>query len=263
VSGSRQARTRKGAARGARSVLLSIALLACVDNPYVIGRHQSPDGGAPGDECAAAHAQALLCSGFEAEDLAEWPDRTVTLNGELERSTERARSGAASLHATSRGTATTAVVAREFAPVFADELHLRAYVYVPAQLPTETMNLFFLGHEPNPSPPEQFIGLDLNLEDDAVQVFSSQNAPPRLTGTLAIPRERWFCFRARIEVADEGALEVFVDDEIALDVPLYDTLPEQGIHMLRAGIDWSSEQAELFEVFIDDLVLDTAPVTCH
>jgi hypothetical protein len=32
--------------------------------------------------------------------------------------------------------------------------------------------------------------------------------------------------------------------------------------MMRAGIDWSSAQDAFFELYLDDVVLDTLPVGC-
>jgi hypothetical protein len=36
-----------------------------------------------------------------------------------------------------------------------------------------------------------------------------------------------------------------------------------GVRELRVGIDWSSGQDEPFELYVDDVVLDTAPVACR
>lgn len=266
-------RARGSGSRAAAVVLALCTLAACADNPYVIGAIRAEDAAVgdagvdasapPFDPCES-HTEALVCSGFEREDLADWPSRVVVQQAQVERSTARSRSGVASLHATSRGADSTAVVARAFEPRLEGMLHLRVWLRVPADVATETMNLFFLGFDPNPSedPAGPFVGLDLNLEDGAVQAYSPQNAPARVTGTLQIPRERWFCFRAEVAVADAGALRVFVDDALALDLPEYDTLPDEGVSLLRAGIDWSSGQTTPFEVYMDDLVLSTEPVAC-
>ena len=47
------------------------------------------------------------------------------------------------------------------------------------------------------------------------------------------------------------------------DATAIDTLPEDGVRQFRAGIDWSSEQDAPFEIYMDDIVLDTAPVACR
>jgi hypothetical protein len=136
---------------------------------------------------------------------------------------------------------------------------LRAYVYVASEQPTEIINLFFIGAS---AAVAEFDGIDVNLEDGALQVFAPQ-AGVRETSEQTIPRDRWFCLRLRLEVSDDsGVLELFTDDALALRVAAFDTLPASGISELRAGIDWSSEQSEPFEIFIDDLVLDTSEVAC-
>ena len=66
---------------------------------------------ADSDECTSVHAAALVCSGFERADFeAEWPDPSVSTTASLERTTQRAHSGSASLHATSAAADSLAVV---------------------------------------------------------------------------------------------------------------------------------------------------------
>ena len=236
-----------------------LASAACSSGPYFIGE-QHRDAGPP-SECAEAFADALACSGFEEGDLpSEWADQPIVGAGELERTTERAHSGEAALRASSDGPESVAVVATEIEPVLSGTLYLRVHLYVPAGVPTETINILFIGSDPAPDP---FTGLDINLEDGALQIFSPQNDPARVTGELTIPRDAWFCLRAEIAVSDAaGAAQLFVDGELALAATGLDTLPDDGVHLLRAGVDWSSEQETSFEIYIDDLVLDDAPVAC-
>jgi hypothetical protein len=246
----------RGMARAA-VVLCALVGAGCSHNPYVIGRYQ--DGSGLG-ECANAHAGAVLCSGFEGPDLApDWSAPMIEMAGAVERSTVRAHTGQSSLHAVSRAMMSVGVVAADFPAVLSGALYLRVYVYVPANLPTETMNIFFLGAQPTPDP---FIGVDFNLQNGAVQVYSPQANPDRQTGSLKIPRDRWFCFRASMPISKQGSVQVFVDDQLALDAKGIDTLPAGGVRELRAGVDWSSEQDAFFEIYMDDLVLDTAPVAC-
>ena len=242
--------------------MLSCALGAwgCADNPYWIGQrrdHGAPDAAV--DECPA---DALVCSGFEAEQLRdEWPETHLENSAEVARSRARAHSGVASLRAQSSGANSVAVVTARFAPLRSGTLYLRAYLYVPDQQPTETMNVFFLGSRPDPDP-DPFVGMDINLEQGALQLFSPQAQPRRQTGSYRIPRDRWFCLRAEIELGDGSQVSLFVDDQLALRATGVDSVPPEGVSMLRAGVDWSSEQEASFELFIDDLALDTSPLAC-
>ena len=237
-------------------------LLGCSDGRYVIGRQSAGDAAVDGgsDECAGLRKDALVCSGFEpTASTEEWSEVTEG-EGELERSTARAHSGQAALHAITRDAMSAAALSHSLGPVRAGELHLRAHLYVPSGQPTEIINVFYIGAAAGPDP---FVGIDINLQDDAVEVFSPQANPVRQTGTGLIPRDRWFCLQARLEVRDEaGVVEVRVDGVPAVEATDIDTLPPNGIVELRVGIDWSSEQQEPFELYVDDVVLDTLEVDC-
>jgi polysaccharide lyase-like protein len=232
------------------SVLL---LAACQDNPYVIGRVL--------DDGCAEQDDAIVCAGFEQDDLSDWDDAIVVNVGEVERVETRAHRGRAALHATSAAGQSSAVVAREFEAVTDGELYLRTYLYVPADVDTKTINILFLGAFATPDP---FQGVDINLEDGALQIYVPGSAPDRTTSTsLTIPRDRWFCLQAKLSVTDDdGAVELRVDGALALEQQGLDTRPDDGVHLLRAGVDWSSEQAAPFEVYVDDLVLATRPIAC-
>jgi hypothetical protein len=248
--------------RATLALLVSL-VIGCADNPYVIGRlleggilQDASDSTAP----AACPAAALFCSSFEAADLRdEWTTTTIIEDAALERTSARVHSGQGALRAESRGPDSAAVVVAAFAAQRTGSLYVRAYVYIGSDWATETMNLFFIGDDPS----EPFVGIDLNIADGAVQMFSPQTVPVRSTGTLEIARDRWVCFRVEVAIADvAGALRVHLDDELALEVTGVDTLPAAGIHLFRAGVDWSSAQASFFEVYLDDIALGSEPVDC-
>jgi hypothetical protein len=227
----------------AAAVLGAALLSGCGTRGYVIGRFR--------DDACSAHRDAILCSGFEQPDLSDWTSTVVVGKAQVEQSEERAHQGKGSLFAESTGQKSTAVVAEQFAPVTQGELFLRAFMYVPAGLPTKTMNILFLGDYATPDP---FRGVDFNLENGFLSTYVPGNKPERFTSTtLAIPRDRWFCLQIQMTVsANAGALTIRVDGEIGLEQQ----------NMLRAGIDWSSGQTEPFDFYIDDLVLATEAVDC-
>lgn len=232
----------------------ALALAGCTRNPYVIGEQYV-------DACKTSLARAIACASFEARDVAAaWTEATILDAGALERTTERAHTGRGALRATSEGAGSVAVVAAEFPPVRSGTLYLRASLYVPSDVATETINIFFVGSTPAPDP---FTGIDVNLEDGALQIFSPQLDPARRTGERAIPRDRWFCFRMTLDVSDDaGAIELFIGEESALRVEAIDTLPPEGVRLLRAGVDWSSAQTSRFEIYMDDIALDDEPLPC-
>lgn len=240
---------------------------ACVDNPYVIGRVID------GDDCARASALdagVLACSGFEKPGFRDWAGTEANDGGVLMRTAAMVHGGSAALRAESRAAERFAVVVQDFEPLLDGELHLRVHVWVPGGLATETMNILFIGDEPNPSedPDGPFVGVDINLANDgALQLFSPQNDPSRITGNQPIPRDRWFCLQLSMQIAHAdaarpGAIALSVDGREALSASPFETLPEAGVSRVRAGIDWSSEQAAPFEVYMDDLVVSRKPLPC-
>jgi hypothetical protein len=237
------------------ALLVSVGIMVgCSEDEYVIGRFHD-------DACSAHHA-ALMCSGFEQPDLSEWSEVLIESDAHIEQSDARAHSGAGSLFAESTGAKSSAVVAKEFAPLMAGELYLRAYVYVPDNLPTHTMNILFLGDYATPDP---FRGVDLNLEDGALSIYVPASRPDRVTSTtLVIPRDHWFCLQIALTVSSNaGAITVRVDGDVALEQKNMNTRSSGGVHLLRAGIDWSSGQTERFDFNLDDLVLDTVSIDCN
>jgi len=245
---------------------------ACTNNPYVIGRVDDAgaaaadaDAGAAtpdaDDECATGAAAALLCSGFEALDLeSEWEASVSSGAAAVERSAARSHHGTGALHAISDGPESYGLVLGRFPAQRSGDVHLRAHVYMPSGLATEIMNILFVGSAERSDP---FEGIDINVQNGALQLFSPQSAM-RYSDRTALPRDRWFCLQLHIAIdAQDGFVRAFVDERLALETEPFDTLPSAGLGELRAGVDWSSNQAEHFEIFFDDLVLDTSAVACR
>jgi hypothetical protein len=232
----------------------------CANNPYVIGRVDDAGSGSPSDACPAGHATGLVCSGFERAGLPDWSTPMIERSAVVERTNTLTHTGSGALHASSSAMMSVAVLSASFPSVSSGELYLRLYAYVPANLPTEIMNVLFLGA---PASSDPFSGIDFNLMDGSVQVYSLASEPQRHTGSLTIPRDRWFCLRARVLLGKtDGAVQAYVDDVLALDAKGLVTLPAGGVRELHAGIGWSSQQDAFFEIYMDDVVLDSAPVAC-
>jgi len=232
--------------------LLSIALAGCQDNPYPIGRFVDPG-------CQAK--DAIFCSGFERPDLSDWDETVVQASAAVGQTEELSRSGRGALVATSSNEESAAVVSVEFPALRDGELFLRVFLYVPDGIETKTTNILFIGDLPAPDP---FKGVDFNFEAGAPEIFTPENSPDRYTSTtLVIPRDRWFCYQVRLVISeDDGIAQVAVDGTLALDQAGLDLLPPGGIHLLRAGVDWSSLQTTPFAIYMDDLVLSSTLVGC-
>jgi len=236
-----------------RNVVWLCALTGCGNDDYVIGRFV--------DEGCAARKDAIFCSGFEKPDLSEWDQPAVVNAAQVSQTDRLEHSGRGALYASSTKAESAAVVSTEFPRLDAGELFLRVYVYVPSDVDTMTTNVLFLGDQPTPDP---FKGVDFNFESGAPEIFVPENDPNRFTSTaLVIPRDVWFCYQVRLAIdEEEGAVSIQVDGNVALDESGIDTLPPGGVHLLRAGVDWSSKQETPFAVYMDDLVLATSEIAC-
>ncbi|HEY3497691.1 MAG TPA: hypothetical protein VGK73_23495 [Polyangiaceae bacterium] len=239
----------------ALSRLACVCLLTgCGDGRYVIGRFV--------DSGCAERPDAIFCSGFELPDLSEWDESVVVNSAQVSQTEALRRSGRGALHASSTAAESAGAVSVEFPRLDAGELFLRVFMYVPGSVDTMTPNVMFIGDVPAPDP---FKGVDFNFEAGAPEIFLPENDPNRFTSTLlVIPRDAWFCYQVRLSIAeDEGAVSISVDGEVALEESGLDTLPEGGVHLLRAGVDWSSKQESRFEIYMDDLVLSSVELPCE
>lgn len=238
-----------------------ISAVGCQSDDYTIGAFPAVD---PSCNHWLGDPSVVLCSGFEQPAFPEWGATFTYGAASLELASDRVLSGTTALHASSQAQESTAVLQHEFSPLQTGTMHLRVYIYVPSGPITSAMNLLFWGHDPNPVSNAAFVGTDINLENGALQVFSPQNSPDRITSDQAIPRDEWFCMRAEVALGSDGTgqLVLLIDEEPVLTLDSFTTVTTEGIGMLRAGIDWSSAQAEPFEVYMDDLVLSTTPAGC-
>ncbi len=237
-----------------------ISCIACADNPYVIGRLDH-DAAVEADASVDPCLGALVCAGFEEELANDWPDTIVDGMASIESSAAQAHSGKRALHAMSSGPMSRAVVVRDFPAQEAGELYLRAWLYIPAGATIQIMNFLFVGDDVASN--EVFEGVDFNLNAGALEVFLPLHDPSRFTSELQVARDRWTCLQARVSLSHTaGELEASLDGVQALNLEGLDTLPAGGMRQFRAGVDWSSEQAEFFAIYLDDVVLSPHPVAC-
>ncbi|HET9955161.1 MAG TPA: hypothetical protein VFQ61_11690 [Polyangiaceae bacterium] len=239
--------------RAAAAYSFGLLFAGCQDNPYTIGHFR--------DDLCATREQDLVCSGFEQPDLSDWGEQVLVNAGSLAQTEQVSRRGRGALLAGSTDRDSAAAVAKEFSSVTSGSAFLRVFMLIPSGVETKTTNVLFLGDQPAPDP---FKGIDFNFESDAPEIFVPENDPVRFTSTsLVVPRDRWFCFEADVLVSEAaGAVQIRIDGAVALDQTGLDTLPPQGVHLIRAGVDWSSKQTTPFAIYMDDLVLSAAPVGC-
>jgi hypothetical protein len=79
-------------------------------------------------------------------------------------------------------------------------------------------------------------------------------------GTTDLDVSRWHCVRFTVGLSDtQGALQVWLDESLFVDVQGLDTLPAAGVTGFQVGVGWASADTTLYA---DYVLLSTDPVTC-
>jgi hypothetical protein len=200
----------------------------------------------------------LLCDGFEDDLLSAW-SRSVVENGSVDRVTDPVHRGSGALSAQSIEYGGRAMIEADLGSFVAGDIFSRAYLYVPSDSPVENVPLINLSER---YAPWDHIAFEIDSDDfPAVWIHG-----PALyfagSGTVA-PRDMWFCVRLHVVIsASDGAIEVWVDDELAIEASGIDTLAAGGIEKIAFGITWSLPDEPPCLVYVDDVIVDTSPLTC-
>jgi hypothetical protein len=205
-------------------------------------------------------SDALFCDGFETLDfMPKWP-YSVTMNGTVDRSTARVRTGSGSLRATT-GNAGSTNVAREGTKPFMNqksgEIWTRTYYYIPSS--TMTNSFFSTTVVAEIEPP--FFGFALVVFPTQVQIGVGSTMYP---GTMAFPHDRWVCLELHVEIDPAvGVFEAYLDSARVVRSPATDTLPTDGYTSLDVGIHYTDTGQGPVEVYVDDVVAGNTRIGCN
>lgn len=200
------------------------------------------------------HADALFCSGFEDSGLPEWIVLGVP-NSTLEPSAEPRHSGAFALEAQALVRNGRSRLEGQFARQDTGTIHLRAWLFVEPDAVLDNVHVITLGDVDTPD-----WGVTFDLYRGELAIETPITAP--VGEGVSIPRGRWFCLQAEIELSDSaGAVRVTLDGQPVVDAQSLDTLPAAGAHSLAVGIDHLA-QDQPARVFFDDVLVDDVPTRC-
>ena len=209
------------------------------------------DAGPPG--ACAAHAGALFCDDFESGDLSSWVPETI--DGEAGVVSTRAHGGTSAARFATTAAGGTARAHADLAATAA-EIHVRAWMYVPGTA-SEQLDVFYAYDESGYG-----AGYYLLTSRNSVGLWYGTDAGGEWmeSSSGAWPRDTWFCARARYRVGVGNAhFELWIDDtRVVLDEAA--TLDIGPFRYFLTGI--SMRPSGTTEVFVDDVVIDTAPVAC-
>lgn len=206
----------------------------------------------PAPSPCSEHDDAVFCSGFEDEDLGA---ATLSDGGELARTSAEHLGGDGALAAAVHAPAARSRARYDFAPVAEGTLHLRVWLYLDEDEVSDVhVHTLTVG-----SVDTAAYGTDLHIEGGKLGL----SFPVRgdVAGSVAVPARTWFCARLEIALgADDGAVSVWLNDELSAEAADADTLPPEGIVNISVGIDAAEGDVRLL---VDDLVLARAPVGCN
>jgi hypothetical protein len=255
--------------------LLSSGVLACLslgcDPTIIIGLAQAGgDASAPGmqtpadadsdaalADCPGASSPGLVCQGFESTDLGV-TRLDDTRGATLSLDSDTVHQGSGALRFTANASESWSAVVYSFPPVTSGVLYARAHYYIPAGSVTGRINLMTLESE-------QAFNVDVNVTSalDA-EAYLRVDASRYNSAPGVIPLDTWFCLQAALDIDDTGgALELLVDGTSVLVTPRdKDTLPPSGVNEAEFGILWTEAGQTASELYVDDVAIDTEPVSC-
>jgi len=214
------------------------------------------DAGLDDTSCDDIYAGAIFCDGFESGDFMRWSSSMVTAGAMATLVDTPVYRGARAMNGTAPIAGGSAWVRKLLSPAIASgEIHLRAYVYLPSTVTLSVVvEILTIG---NGGDVHTHMALD---PDGRVTLISG---PTYSTG-LIMPRDRWVCAQlsvvvdpalGRAALALDGMPAGFVND--IPTVPSTGGYPEFGVGLWQGALATTD-----IGVYVDEVVLDDAPVPC-
>lgn len=217
------------------------------------------DAGPDSTGCDDVHATALFCDGYEDAALASWDWATET-SGTAVRTTTGVHRGAGALRSQTTAGSGRASRSAVFPTVTSGDLWFRAWFFVPSSVTISGISLLYVGEN---TPPYDGIA----LQTIAGGVYNTWVGPENRSfqvSATTIPRDRWFCLKGHLAIANAGGqLEVFIDETRVQNLTGIDTLVTSGFATAIAGIEWTSSSQSSAEVLTDEVVVDRVDVGCE
>jgi len=221
------------------------------------------DGDAHGDARAGDGSSALacqqnpgvlFCDGFEDPGLGAW----AQTSGSLVRQTAITHTGTAAARATSDGSQQPAVInVAPFNSISSGSLHYRAWFYVPSGFAINKIELFSTnGSGSN-------LGTVFLVDQEELRVYAEPGLGHTVTTGVTVPRDRWFCIEAHVDVsASNGGMRIELDGTTIGSGSGFATLPTGGYTYLGVGTLFLAAGQSASTVYIDDVAAGTQPLGC-
>jgi len=223
-----------------------------------MGMTVGPDSAALFD-CKMSHPTATFCDGFEGPMMESWGYKVVD-NATVEATTTRAYRGSKALE-----TATANIDGYKAARwgrwfdeiISSGDLYYRAFYWLSAATSIdEQVSIISLGYGVDPYP-STFLMLapgELHLNaNNNTSVFQGD-----------LPRDRWVCVEMHIAVSQTGQASIRIDGGAALVTGVTDTLVGgEGYTNLDVGVHYATPNQSPVLMWVDEVIVDTAPIGCN
>ncbi len=143
-------------------------------------------------------------------------------------------------------------------PIVSGTIYLRMWLQVPPGSITEWVKLLALNGATLP-------GLDLIAHTgERVEITTLEDGQSASSEEGAFPFGEWFCLQVDTVVSSElGSVLVRVNGMPVVSLQSADTLLEEGLSRVVYGLGATGLQQTGGAVYVDDLVVSTAPVDCE
>lgn len=205
------------------------------------------DAGFEVSNCALAPG-ALACSDFEnglpSNMFVETNEGSVSTQDGLIEASTHAASGWARARAM-------------FPAVTSGSIYLRMSMFIRSASILDLVNFAELVESNAPG-----TGVDFNFRYDELEVYAHQGQDSYVCSGCLAPRDRWFCFRARVDLGDgDGRVRTWIEDALLHDIQGIDTLSAGGMEEAAVGLNWVDPIQSQAHVMLDDFAVSTSPLT--
>jgi len=210
---------------------------------------------------SCADGEALVCESFDdflAEEYSTW------FEGEMAASIQdcEVQSGAGALHYQSGAAGQAQTRMRLPVPIGSGALHARLYLKLDADmvLPEQLQLLEFWDREESEVPGRIALYLTADGEPALFVGASSTTLAPENSTPLA--RDTWICLELALDIdpADGGAA-LLLDGQEVLAGSAFATRPEEALSVVVVEAQPTTD-TEGVNLFVDELVVSTAPIGC-
>ncbi len=224
------------------------------------GGGDGPSGdSAPLVDCTVTYPDALMCSTFEGSGMGNW-DYTVLDEGTVSLSTARAYRGTQSLEIATTG-ADAFKAARWGSNYVLDEvssgdIYIRQYYWMESStIVSDQLSIMVTGNLVDPYP-------SANVLLVPGEIHANFANGPTTSATQMFPRDRWTCVVMHIAVAINGSIEVSIDGTRVLSRTNFDSRVAGGYTNVDVGVHYATPDQGASRMWVDEVVVDTSPVTC-